>query len=217
VSQIIPVDFASAAQRAAEVLRACELIVLPTDTVYGVASALNAVAISRIFEAKQRPPERAVPVLLADAEAVPLAASDFPAPARRLAAVFWPGPLTLVLPKREDLPSNLSYLPTVGVRVPDHAGVRAIIAAAGGALAVTSANRSDQPPACSVQEAVAYLADAVTLYLDGGPSPGGVASTVIAFEADELQILRAGPISEEDSRRVRINMKNSQKLNSING
>ncbi len=200
MSQIIPVDFAGAPQKAAEALRAGGLIVLPTDTVYGVGSALNAVAISRIFEAKQRPPERAVPVLLADAESVLLVACAFPNAARRLATAFWPGPLTLVLPKRDDLPSNLSYLPTVGVRVPDHAGARSIIAAGGGTLAVTSANRSDQPPACSVHEAVAYLGGAVALYLDGGPSPGGVASTVVTFEADELQILRVGPISEADLR-----------------
>ena len=200
MSKIIPVDYADAAQMAAEVLRRCGLIVLPTDTVYGVGCALDAVAISRIFEAKQRPPERAVPVLLADSESVLLVASAFPEAARRLAAAFWPGPLTLVLPKRDDLPSNLSYLPTIGVRVPDHAGTRAIITAAGGALAVTSANRSDQPPACSIQEAVDYLAEAVALYLDGGISPGGVASTVVTFEADELLILRAGPISEVDLR-----------------
>jgi L-threonylcarbamoyladenylate synthase len=181
---------------AVEALRAGELIVLPTDTVYGVASALEAAAISRIFAAKQRPPDRAVPVLLADTDAVMLVAREFPGAARRLAEAFWPGPLTLVLPKRDNLPADLSRLPTVGVRVPDHAGARAIIAAAGGALAVTSANRSDQPPACSTQEAVAYLADAVAIYLDGGPCAEGVASTVVAFEGDELRILRVGPLSE---------------------
>ncbi|MBN1562356.1 MAG: threonylcarbamoyl-AMP synthase [Anaerolineae bacterium] len=200
MSHIIPVDYANAAQMVAAVLRAGDLIVLPTDTVYGVGCALDAVALSRIFEAKQRPPERAVPVLLADADSVLLVARAFPDPARRLAEAFWPGPLTLVLPKRDGLPSNLSYMPTIGVRVPDHAGARAIIAAGGGALAVTSANRSDEPPALSVQEAMDYLADAVALYLDGGPSPGGVASTVVAFEGDELQMLRAGPISEADLR-----------------
>jgi L-threonylcarbamoyladenylate synthase len=202
VSRIVPVNFPDAAQMAAEALRAGELIVLPTDTVYGVASALEAAAISRIFEAKQRPPDRAVPVLLADMDAVTLVAREFPGPAQQLAKAFWPGPLTLVLPKRDDLPANLSYLPTVGVRVPDHAGARAIIAAAGGALAVTSANRSDQPPACSTQDAVAYLADAVAIYLDGGPSPGGVASTVVAFEGDDLRILREGPLSEAALRAV---------------
>jgi L-threonylcarbamoyladenylate synthase len=141
-------------------------------------------------------------VLLADVDAVTLVAREFPGPARRLAEAFWPGPLTLVLPKRDDLPANLSQMPTVGVRVPDHAGARAIIAAAGGALAVTSANRSDQPPACSIQEAVAYLADAVAIYLDGGPCQEGVASTVVAFEGDDLRILRGGPLSQATLRAV---------------
>jgi L-threonylcarbamoyladenylate synthase len=195
-------NFPDAVRLAAEALGAGELIVLPTDTVYGVGSALETTAISRMFEAKQRPPERAIPVLLADADAVTLVAREFPGPARRLAEAFWPGPLTLVLPKRDDLPANLSHLPTVGVRVPDHAGARAIIAAADGALAVTSANRSDQPPACSIQEAVAYLADAVVIYLDGGPSPEGVASTVVAFEGNELRILREGPLSPATLRAV---------------
>lgn len=202
MSKIIPVDFPDAPRLAADALRAGKLIVLPTDTVYGVGSALDPVAISRIFAAKKRPPERAVPVLLADVEAVTQVAAEFPAPARRLADAFWPGPLTLVLPKRDDLPSNLSYLPTVGVRVPDHAGTRAVIAAAGGALAVTSANRTEEAPACSTHEAVMYLADAVALYLDGGMSPGGVASTVVSFAADELVVLRQGPISEADLRAV---------------
>jgi L-threonylcarbamoyladenylate synthase len=202
VSRIIPMNFPDAVRLAAEALGAGELIVLPTDTVYGVGSALETTAISRMFEAKQRPPERAIPVLLADADAVTLVAREFPGPARRLAEAFWPGPLTLVLPKRDDLPANLSHLPTVGVRVPDHAGARAIIAAADGALAVTSANRSDQPPACSIQEAVAYLADAVVIYLDGGPSPEGVASTVVAFEGNELRILREGPLSPATLRAV---------------
>lgn len=200
MSQIIPVDFPDALARAAEVLRAGQLVVLPTDTVYGVGSALDADAIRRIFAAKQRPPERAVPVLLAGTDAVTGVAAVFPEAARRLAAAFWPGPLTLVLPKRADLPANLSALPTVGVRVPDHAGARAIIAAAGGALAVTSANRSDDAPARSIQESVTYLADAVALYLDGGPSPGGMASTVVTWAAGDLRILRAGPVSEAELR-----------------
>lgn len=172
------------------------LVVLPTDTVYGVAATLDEAAITRIFAAKKRPPERAVPVLLADDTIVLQVASRFPDSAQRLAAAFWPGPLTLVLPKRDDLPASLSALPTVGVRVPDHGATRAIIAAAGGALAVTSANRTDQPPACTVHAAVRYLADAVALYLDGGTCAGGVPSTVVACDDEGLRVLRQGPISE---------------------
>jgi L-threonylcarbamoyladenylate synthase len=196
MSHIIPITFSGAAQMAVELLDRGDLIVLPTDTVYGVGSRIEAAAIDCLFAAKQRPPDRAVPVLLADADAAVLVARDFPEAARRLAAAFWPGPLTLALPKRDDLPANLTQLPTVGVRVPDHAGTRAIIAAAGGALAVTSANRSDQPPALSIQAAIAYLADAVALYLDGGASPGGKPSTVVTFDGDAIRVVREGPISE---------------------
>ncbi len=202
MAHIIPITFSGAAQMAVEILDRGDLIVLPTDTVYGVGSRIEASAIDRIFAAKQRPPERAVPVLLANADAVPLVASIFPEAARRLADAFWPGPLTLALPKRDDLPANLTHLPTVGVRVPDHAETRAILAAAGGALAVTSANRSDQPPALTIQAAIRYLVDAVGLYLDGGTSPGGTPSTVVTFDAGDLRVVRAGPISEDQLRAV---------------
>ncbi|NWG76065.1 MAG: threonylcarbamoyl-AMP synthase [Rubrivivax sp.] len=189
-------NYSEVPQMAAEVLRAGELIVLPTDTVYGVASLLEEEAIGRIYAAKKRPPDRAIPVLLADQSEVLQVASEFPEAARRLAEAFWPGPLTMALPKRDDLPPNLSTLPTVGVRVPGYAPSRAIIAAAGGALAVTSANRSDQPPACTIQACIRYLSDSVALYLDGGTCPGGVASTVVAFDDGRLRIVRKGPISE---------------------
>ena len=200
MSRIIAVNYGEAPQMAAEVLRAGELIVLPTDTVYGVASLLEEEAIGRIYAAKKRPLDRAVPVLLADQSEVLQVASEFPETARQLAEAFWPGPLTMVLPKRDDLPPNLSTLPTVGVRVPGYAPSRAIIAAAGGALAVTSANRSDQPPACTVQACIRYLSDSVALYLDGGTCPGGTASTVVSFEAGHLYIVRKGPISETSLR-----------------
>jgi L-threonylcarbamoyladenylate synthase len=173
------------------------LVVLPTDTVYGVASRIEVTAIDRLFAAKKRPPDRAIPVLLSDIDAVDLVAREFPEPARRLAAIFWPGPLTLALPKRDGLPSNLSAIPTVGVRVPDLDQTRAIISAAGGALAVSSANRSDQPPACTIQAAIRYLSDTVALYLDGGTCVGGVPSTVVSFDGDNLRVVRAGPISED--------------------
>ena len=196
MSRVIAVDDPEAARIAAEVLHTGGLIVLPTDTVYGVASLLHEEAVGRIFAAKKRPSDRSIPVLLADQSAVLQVARKFPEPARRLAEAFWPGPLTMALPKRDDLPPNLSTLPTVGVRVPGYAPARAIIAAAGGALAVTSANRSDQPPACTVQASIRYLSDSVALYLDGGTCPGGVPSTVITFEGEDLRIVRQGPISE---------------------
>lgn len=202
MARIVAVDFAEAPQMAARALQQGGLVVLPTDTVYGVAAVIEQDAISRLFAAKKRPPDRAVPVLLSDLDAVTLVARDFPEPARRLAAAFWPGPLTLALPKRDGLPANLSTVETVGVRVPGLAKTRAIIAAAGGALAVSSANRSDQPPACTIQAAIRYLSDAVALYLDGGTCVGGVPSTVVTFEGDDLHVVRTGPISEAALRAV---------------
>ncbi len=202
MSRIVPIETPGVEQLAAGVIARGELIVLPTDTVYGVGAAIDEDAIERLFIAKRRPLERAIPVLLADAEGVWQVASAFPEPARRLAEVFWPGPLTLALPRRDDLPPNLTPFPTVGVRVPDLPEARAILAAAGGALAVTSANRSDQLPACTIQAAVRYLTDAVSLYIDGGICQGGVPSTVVTFDGDEPRIVRQGPIDEAALRQV---------------
>jgi L-threonylcarbamoyladenylate synthase len=198
MSRVITIDYPEALTMAVEVLQSGGLVVLPTDTVYGVGCLLKAPAIDRVFAAKRRTPEKAIPVLLASIDDARQVVDDFPERARRLAEAFWPGPLTLVLPKRADLPENLTTLTTVGVRVPDHAATRAIIAAAGGVLAVTSANRSDQPPACTIQSAIRYLSDAVMLYLDDGTCVGGVPSTVVAFEDGEPVIVRQGPITEED-------------------
>lgn len=200
MSHIVPVDCPEAVEYAVEVLRVGGLIVVPTDTVYGLGAKLDETAIDRIFVLKQRPSDRAVPVLLADIEDVSLVARVFPTTARWLAEAFWPGPLTLALPKRDDLPPNLTHLPTVAVRVPAHDRTRAILAAAGGAVAVTSANRSNQPPALTVHAAIDTLLDAVALYLDGGPCAGGLPSTVVGFEGEEWFIMRPGPLSETELR-----------------
>ncbi len=195
MARIISIDYPEALELAVQAIQRGALLVLPTDTVYGIGAALDAGAIARIFVAKQRPPERAVPVLLSDQDAVTTVAAAFPETAQRLADAFWPGPLTMALPKREGLPANLTNLPTVGVRVPDHDRVRAVIAAAGGALAVTSANLSDHPAACTIMEAITYFKDTVALYLESGRCPGGVPSTVIAFDDEGgVRVLREGPI-----------------------
>ncbi len=201
MARIVSIDYPEAETLACEVLQRGDLVVLPTDTVYGIGAQIDEAAIARVFNAKRRPQERAIPVLLADADAVPRVASTFPEAARRLAETFWPGPLTIVLPKRDDLPKNLSTLPTVGVRVPAHPRTCAIIAAAGGALAVTSANRSERPAACTIREAIAYFRDEVALYLDGGRCAGGVPSTVVALDAGgAITVLREGPLSAGDLR-----------------
>ncbi len=187
-----------------QALKRGELVVLPTDTVYGVAASVHSEeAIARLFEAKGRPPDRPIPLLLSDTDRITRVCADVPEVIYRLAAAFWPGPLTIALPKSPDLPEILTPLPTVGVRVPDHDLTRAVIRAMGGALAVTSANRSDGPNPLTAQEAYAQLGAAVALYMDDGPAPGGIPSTVITFdETGTLQIVREGPITEAELKAV---------------
>lgn len=186
----------AAPARAAEVIRAGGLVILPTDTVYGVAADLwQPNAVAALYRVKQRPPDRAIPILLSDADRIDQVAASVPEPARRLAAAFWPGPLTVILPKRSDIPDIVSSLPTVGVRIPDHDAARAAIRACGGALAVTSANRSDAGATLTAEAAAAALGEGVALVLDGGRCPGGTASTVADVSGGGLVVLREGPIS----------------------
>lgn len=185
--------------RAAALLKQGRLVVFPTDTLYGVAAAVdNAAAIDALYRAKGRPDEKGIPVLLADADGLALVARDTPPVARQLAERFWPGPLTLILPRRSDLPANLSANDTVAVRLPDHALARAIIRAAGGAVAATSANRSGEPPAGDAGEARAALAGRVAAIVDGGPAPIGQPSTIVDCTATPPTILRQGPLSAGD-------------------
>ena len=185
--------------RAAAVLSEGGLIILPTDTVYGVAAdPWQPRAVAALYRAKRRSPERAIPILLADFDHIRMVATDIPEIARKLAKAFWPGPLTIAVPRLPELPDIVSSLPTVGVRIPDHEAVRAIIRAASGALAVTSANISGQPDPITAQAASDALGDAISLVLDGGPCPGGMASTVVDVTGPALRIVRRGPLTEDD-------------------
>ncbi len=199
MSRILPLN-SKTVPLAYQALRNDQLVVLPTDTVYGVAAnAYSASAIDRLFAAKNRPTDRPIPLLLSDPDRLTKVCRDVPPAALLLAEAFWPGPLTIALPKAPDLPANLTPLATVGVRVPDHDLTRAVIRAMGGALAVTSANLSDGPNPMTAQEAYAQLGTAVTYTMDDGPAPGGMPSTVITFdEFGAFQIVRAGPISQAD-------------------
>lgn len=183
-------------ETAVEHLRRHELVVLPTDTVYGVAALIHEMALQRLYEAKQRDLGKAIPVLLSAPEYVIQVASHISEIERALMDAFWPGALTLVVAKRSDVPALLSQTDTIGVRIPDHALTRAIIEQAGGALAVTSANLSGQPAACTAAEAQRQLGDSVAFYVDGGRCPGGQASTVAQVQDDKIQIFRVGPITE---------------------
>lgn len=186
-------------ERAAAALRQGQIVAFPTDTVYGVGVvASNAAGISRLYEVKGRALDKGIPVLLADLDDLPKIAASIPEAAQSLMARFWPGPLTLVVPRRPDLPANISPDANIAVRIPDHPVARALIRAAGGALATSSANLSGQPAATTAREAYDYLRGRVAIVLDDGPSPGGSASTVVDCTASVLRILRTGPISASD-------------------
>lgn len=172
----------------------------PTDTVYGVgALAFDGAAVESIYVAKDRPVEKAIPVLIGDAGDLEKVGREIPEPARRLAARFWPGPLTILVPKRRDLPEAVSATATVGVRVPDHEVARLLLRAAG-PMAVTSANISGAQSPVAAQEVHEQLGGRIALILDGGKTPGGVPSTLVDCTTAELKVLREGPLSLEQLR-----------------
>ena len=174
------------------------LVAFPTDTVYGVgASAFNDEAVRSIYTAKDRPVEKAIPVLIGNPAELERVTQEVPDMAARLAARFWPGPLTLVVHKHPDLPESVSVSSTVGVRVPDHGVARELLSAAG-PMAVTSANLSGQPSPSTVKEVFAQLGGRIALIIDGGRTPGGVPSTVVDCVEAEPRILREGPISKDE-------------------
>ena len=194
-ARIVPDDAAGRAA-AIEVLRAGGIVALPTDTVYGIAVALETPGgIEALFEAKRRPPDKAIMLLLADAGQAP-AIGQWPASAAALAEAFWPGGLTLVVPQRPDvdLPAALTGgAATIALRVPAHDAPRAL-AAALGPLPTTSANVSGESEAADAAEIVAQLGDALALVLDGGPANGGPASTVVDCTVEPPRILRIGAV-----------------------
>ncbi len=182
-------------ERAAELLRSGHLVAFPTDTVYGVgAPAFDAASVAAIYVAKERPPEKAIPVLIADAADLPRIAAAVPESASVLIAHFWPGALTLVLPKRPDVPAIVSSDATVAVRIPDLDVTRALLRLTG-PLAATSANRSGRPSPVTASDVMAQLGGRIAAVLDGGTCPGGISSTVVDCVASPPRVLREGGIS----------------------
>jgi len=199
VTARIVADDAAGRAAAIEALRAGAIVALPTDTVYGIAVALETKGgIEALFAAKRRPPEKGIALLLADAAQAP-AIGQWPAAAAALANAFWPGGLTVVVEQRPDvpLPAALSGgATTIGLRVPDHAAPRAL-AAAVGPLPTTSANVSGLPEARTATEIVDQLGDAVALVIDGGSARGGPPSTVVDCSVERPVLLRSGAIGGE--------------------
>jgi L-threonylcarbamoyladenylate synthase len=184
---------------AIEALGGGGIVAFPTDTVYGIAVALDTPGgIEALFAAKRRPPDKGIMLLLGDARQAS-EIGEWPAAAVVLAEAFWPGALTLVVSQRPDvpLPSALTGgAATIGLRVPDHPAPRAL-AAALGPLPTTSANISGMPEARDATEILAQLGEVVALVLDGGTAQGGPPSTIVDCSVDRPVLLRFGPISGE--------------------
>lgn len=180
--------------RAAAVLRGGGLVAFPTETVYGLgADALDPAAVRRIFEAKGRPATNPLIVHVAEAAAARDVAADWPEAAARLAARFWPGPLTLVLPRRQEVPDAVTAGgPTVAVRVPAHPVALALLRAAGRPIAAPSANRSAALSPTRAEHVLRDLGGRIDLVLDGGPTPGGLESTVLDVSGAPPRLLRPG-------------------------
>ena len=190
--------------RAVEVLRAGGLVAFPTETVYGLgANALDADAVRRIFAAKGRPATNPVIVHVATIEQVALVASDWPDDAARLAAAFWPGPLTLVLPRRPEVPDVVTAGgPTVAVRIPAHPVALRLLEALGLPIAAPSANRSNRLSPTTAEHVYADLNGRIDLLLDAGPTSGGIESTVVDVTTRPARLLRLGLIDPAAIERI---------------
>ena len=185
-------------QPALDVLKNGGIVAFPTDTVYGVgALAFDNAAIESIYTAKDRPLEKAIPILIGDLKDLEVIGLNIPDMALRLAARFWPGPLTCIIPKQPSLPSAVSATQTVAVRIPNHPDALALLRAAG-PMAVTSPNISGRQSPISVQEVYDQLNGRIPLILDGGNTPGGIPSTLVDCTGETPIIFREGPVTMEN-------------------
>ena len=191
--------------RAASLIRAGGLVAIPTDTVYGLAAdATSDAAVSAVFRAKGRPPDKPLIALVATM-AMAEACADFPASARALAEAFWPGPLTLVLPHARGSPlSPLMHqgAPGVSLRIPGNETAHALVSAAGCPLTAPSANPSGAPSPLRAAEVVAGLGSSVALVIDGGRAEGSLASTLVDLTGETPRLLRAGVVTAAEIERV---------------
>lgn len=197
-TQILPVSEESI-RLAAGLLRQGELVALPTETVYGIAAdARNGAAVEKIFRAKGRPQDNPLIVHICGMEMLHGIVSDVPPRARRLAQAFWPGPLTMVLPRGDEVSDvTCAGLDTVGVRMPSHPVVQAVIRASGVAFAAPSANLSGKPSPTNAQDTLADMNGRLPLILDGGESAVGVESTVVSLAGGQPVLLRPGYVTKE--------------------
>ena len=189
---------------AGRLIRAGELVAFPTETVYGLgANALDAAAIEKIYAAKGRPATSPVIVHVCSIEMAQLLVREWPDRAEMLARKFWPGPLTLVLPKKPHVPDRLTAgLDTVGVRLPAHPVALALIQESGVPIAAPSANPFTRVSPTTAQHVRQALGDRVAMVLDGGPSRVGIESTVLSLAGPDAVLLRPGMISRAEIEEV---------------
>ncbi|RLT43884.1 MAG: threonylcarbamoyl-AMP synthase [Chloroflexi bacterium] len=197
-TEVLPASKRQAMTDAETLLRFSQVIGVPTDTVYGLVCRYDSSkAIAELYRVKDRPPEKALPVLIGDPSQLALVVDgELPPLAQELIARFWPGPLTLILPARPHLPPVLTAGgSTVGVRIPDQPFLRELARQAG-PLASSSANRSGGPECSTAAEVLAQLDGRIPLLVDGGATSLGQASTVLDLSGETPRILREGPVGE---------------------
>lgn len=201
-TEVIKSDHQVALQHAVDTLQNGGLVAFPTDTVYGLgALPVKAEYIERLYTVKGRESTRAIAILISSPEELGDVSSSPNKTAQILAKQFWPGPITLIVPRHPNLPQVLSPTPTIGVRIPDHEYAQRLLAMTG-PLGVTSANISGQENTTTAQEVLEQLEGRIHLVIDGGKSPGKIPSTVVDCTGEEPVILRSGPISLEDIRQA---------------
>jgi L-threonylcarbamoyladenylate synthase len=196
-------ELAPAYRAAVDAIEAGDLVVLPTDTVYGIAAdAFKADAVQRLLDAKGRGRDMPPPVLISVVESLDALATDVPEDGRKLCQEFWPGPLTVICHAQTSLMWDLGETQgTVALRVPDHENTRELLSRTG-PLAVSSANKSGQPAALDVYDAEEQLGESVAVYLDGGEVTGGQPSTIVDLTGDTPRVVRVGALSLEQLRAV---------------
>lgn len=191
---------AQALEQAAALLRAGELVGMPTETVYGLAgNGLDGQAALKIFEAKQRPADNPLIEHIAHMDQIKtLIRGELPPQAQMLAQAFWPGPLTMILPKSDRVPREVSAgLDTVAIRMPSHPVARALIEQSGLPLAAPSANRSGRPSPTRASHVLEDMEGRIPLILDGGPCEVGLESTVVELSGATVRVLRPGGVTPE--------------------
>jgi len=197
MTQILPATSGKAIRLARRLLFEGEVVAFPTDTVYGVGvNAFEPFAVRQLFEVKQRPPDKAIPVFITQIDDLNQVARQVPNAAWDFLRQFWPGALTVVLPKSPHLPADVTAgADTVAVRLPDHPLCHQLVVRLGRPLAVTSANLSGRPAPTTAAQVAAQLGGRLPLILDGGPTPTPNPSSIVDFSVSPPRLLREGDLT----------------------